>query len=306
MDGGIDRGNIRPGRRGRGGRCAWSARPSSPPRTRCTHVRAARSALGRRPYETNPDARWRRSWRSPSPRSRPSPAARAAPADDPILRLSAEESLATGKELLAREKYARARPYFTHAFEVEPNSAVGREALLLAADTYYLEGGSANFVQAEAKYRDFLNRFPTSEQAAYVQFQIANSLAKRMEKPDRDQTVTRKALEAYQELVRLYPTSEYAAQAQEQIEVVRANLAEHEFVVGRFYLRYGLPRRGGASASSSCSTPTPSTRRGTRSSTTSAWPTSESEPGGGRAQDLRAPADRVPRQPATIDRRCPS
>ena len=161
--------------------------------------------------------------------------------DDPILRLSAEESLAQGKELLAKEKWDRARPYFTHAFEVEPNSAIGREALLLAADTYYLSAGSANFVQAEAKYRDFLNRFPTSDQAAYVQFQIANSLAKRMEKPDRDQNVTRKALEAYEELIRLYPTSEYAAQAQEQMNAVLANLAEHEFQIGRFYLRYGVP-----------------------------------------------------------------
>jgi outer membrane protein assembly factor BamD len=161
-------------------------------------------------------------------------------AEDPILQLSAEESLAQGKELLAHEKYERSRPYFTHAYEVEPNSAVGREALLLAADTYYLQGGSTNFVQAEAKYRDFLNRFPTSEQAAYVQFQIANSLAKRMEKPDRDQTVTRKALEAYRELMRIYPTSEYAAQAQEQITLVENNLAEHEFAIGRFYLRYGI------------------------------------------------------------------
>lgn len=161
--------------------------------------------------------------------------------EDPILRLSAEESLAQGKELMAKEKHGRARPYFTHAFEVEPNSAIGREGLLLAADTYYLEGGSSNFVQAEAKYRDFLNRFPTSEQAPYVQFQIANSLAKRMEKPDRDQAVTRKALEAYQELIRLYPTSEYAGQAREQLKAVLHNLAEHEFVIGRFYLRYGTP-----------------------------------------------------------------
>jgi len=166
---------------------------------------------------------------------------RSGPKEDPILRLAAGESLAQGKELMAKKKYPRARPYFTHAFEVEPNSAIGREGLLLAADTYYLEGGSANYIQSEAKYRDYLNRFPTSAQAPYVQFQIANSLAKRMEKPDRDQNVTRKAQEAYQELIRLYPTSEYAQQAQEQIKLVKANLAEHEFQIGRFYLRYGLP-----------------------------------------------------------------
>jgi outer membrane protein assembly factor BamD len=168
-------------------------------------------------------------------------ACRSTPNEDPILRLSATESLAQGKELMAKEKYARARPYFTHAFEVEPNSAIGREGLLLAADTFYLEGGTANYVQSEAKYRDYLNRFPTSAQAPYVQFQIANSLAKRMEKPDRDQTVTRKAREAYEELIRLYPTSEYAQQAQEQIKLVQSNLAEHEFSIGRFYLRYGMP-----------------------------------------------------------------
>jgi outer membrane protein assembly factor BamD len=171
-------------------------------------------------------------------------ACRSGVAEDPILKLSAEESLATGKELMAKEKHGKARPYFTHAFEVEPNSAIGREGLLLAADTYYLEGGTTNYVQAEAKYRDFLNRFPTSAQAAYVQFQIANSLAKRMEKPDRDQNVTRKSMEAYQELIRLYPTSEYAAQAQEQMNAVLDNLAEHEFTIGTFYLRYGAPRAG--------------------------------------------------------------
>jgi outer membrane protein assembly factor BamD len=164
----------------------------------------------------------------------------AAPAD-PVLHLSAEESLKAGKEQLAKNKYDKARPYFTHAFEVEPNSTIGREALLLAADTYYLQGNNANYIQAEAKYRDFLNRFPTSQQSAYVQFQIANSLAKRMEKPDRDQNVTRKALDAYQDLIRLYPTSEYAPQAQAQMEVVLDNLAEHEFTIGHFYARFKVP-----------------------------------------------------------------
>ncbi len=161
--------------------------------------------------------------------------------EDPILSLSAEESLAEGKELMSQEKFSRARTYLVHAFEVEPNSARGREALLLAADTLYLEGGNTNFLQAEAKYRDFLNRFPTSDRAAYAQFQMANSLAKRMERPDRDQSVTRKAQVAFEELLRQYPTTEFAAQARDQIRVVRDNLAEHEFVVGRFYLRYGIP-----------------------------------------------------------------
>lgn len=160
--------------------------------------------------------------------------------DDPILRLSGEESLKEGKELIEQKKYARARDYLTHAFEVEPNSASGREALLLAADTLFLQGGSNNFVKAEAKYRDFQNRFPTSERSGYVQFQIANSLSKRMLRPDRDQSATFKALEAFREVILLYPDSEYANQAREQIGVVQINLAESEYMIGHFNHRFGL------------------------------------------------------------------
>ncbi|MEM7480646.1 MAG: outer membrane protein assembly factor BamD [Acidobacteriota bacterium] len=162
---------------------------------------------------------------------------RSAVREDPILRLSAQEALDEGKTLMADEKFARARRHLSHAFEVEPNSLSGREALLLLADSYYLDGGAINYIQAEAKYRDFLNRFPTSNLAAYAQYQIANSLAERMEKPDRDQTATEKALQAFRELIRLYPTSDYTAEAREQINKVLDNLAEHEFVVGDYYRR---------------------------------------------------------------------
>ena len=166
--------------------------------------------------------------------------------NDPILRLSAAESLTEGKRLFELEKYERARPYFSHAFEVEPNSSSGREALLSVADCYSLTGSTADLIQAEAKYRDFQNRFPTSDRAAYVQYQIASSLARRIERADRDQAATVKAREALEELIRLYPTSEYAEKSRVELETVVDRLAEHEFIVGRFYQRYGVP---GAAAS---------------------------------------------------------
>lgn len=162
--------------------------------------------------------------------------------DDPILRLSAEEALAEGKELMAAEKYVQAEEYLSHAFEVEPNSPSGREALLLAGDALYKAGGVDNLVRAESRYRDFQNRFPTSDKGAYVLFQIANSLAERVRKPDRDQSATEKALQAYGDVLALYPTSEYAEEARKQIVVLRQLLGESEFLVGRFYYRLGLSR----------------------------------------------------------------
>jgi outer membrane protein assembly factor BamD len=158
---------------------------------------------------------------------------------DPIAILSSAEALELGKQLMAEEKYRQARDYLIHAFEVEPNSVGGREALLLSADCYYLQGGADNYLRAESKYRDFQTRFPTSDRAAYVQFQIANSLGKRILRPDRDQSSTRKALEEYRAVIELYPTSEFVAEAERQIEQMRQSLASHEMIVGYFYMRYG-------------------------------------------------------------------
>lgn len=154
--------------------------------------------------------------------------------NDPILQLSADESLQRGRELMEAGKYGPASEYLAHAFEVAPNSASGREALLLAADAMYLDGGVANYIKAHAKYTDFQNRFPTSDRSHYVQFQIANCLEKQTRKPDRDQTPTRDALYAYEELVRLYPTSEHVDEGQLKIVELRQDMAEHEFIVGRY------------------------------------------------------------------------
>jgi outer membrane protein assembly factor BamD len=170
--------------------------------------------------------------------------------EDPIMRLSAEEAFEQGKSLLENKKYRQAVEYLEHAFEIAPNSVTGREALLLAADSLYLDGGTANYIKAEAKYRDFQNRFPTSERADYVQLQIANCLTEQVLKPDRDQSATRKALVAFDDLLRVYPTSESAGQAQPGIVDLRRRLADHEYMVGR----YNYKRRLYAAAESRFST----------------------------------------------------
>lgn len=157
--------------------------------------------------------------------------------EDPILRLSAQESLEQGKALMAEEAYRKAKEYLVHAFEVEPNSTAGREGLLLAADALFMLGGFDQWVESERRYRDFINRFPTSPRADYAQFRAAQSLARRMEKPSRDQEVTRKAYAAFEDLIRLYPTSQYIPEARAEMKGVRQLLAEHEWVVAYYYFR---------------------------------------------------------------------
>lgn len=160
--------------------------------------------------------------------------------EDPILRLSSEEAFVKGQTLMADEKYELAREHFAHAFQTAPNSEIGRDALLLQADAYYLAGGEQNLIRAEGKYRDFNNRYPTSDRGAYVQYQIARCLDGRKRKPDRDQSETRKGIEAYEDLLALYPTSEYASEAETGIAELRISLAEHEFLVAKYQFRRGL------------------------------------------------------------------
>ncbi len=161
--------------------------------------------------------------------------------DDPILRLSSAEALETGVELMAQEKYSKARDYLTHAFEVEPNSEGGQKALLMVADSHFQQGGETHWIRSESRYRDYLTRFPTSARADYVQYQIARSLSARVERPDRDQTATEQAVEEFRTLERLFPSSEYALLAGEEIVQLRSLLADHHFAVGDFYLRYRNP-----------------------------------------------------------------
>ena len=161
--------------------------------------------------------------------------------EDPILQLSSQEALDEGRKLMEQKKWQPARKYLIHAFEVEPNSATGREGLLLAADCYFNAGGDDNLIKAEARYRDFVNRFPTSERAAYAQYQIGLTLSRRIAKPDRDQSISVQAVQSLEDVERFYPTSEYAPLAVEEAARVRARLAEHDYMVGRFYKRFGLP-----------------------------------------------------------------
>ncbi len=99
-------------------------------------------------------------------------------------------------------------------------------------------GGEANWVKSQGRYRDFLNRFPTSQKAAYAQYQIGMSLSKRLQKPDRDQSLTQDALDAFNDVRRLYPTSEYSEMALPEMERIYNHSAEHDYLVGRFYMRY--------------------------------------------------------------------
>jgi outer membrane protein assembly factor BamD len=146
-----------------------------------------------------------------------------------------------GKGLIEKKKYDLGRKYLTFIFETYPNDPLGRESLLMVADAFYRQGGTTGYTEARFRYRDYLNRYPGAPKRDYARYQFAVCYDKEHEKPDRDQTSTREAIDQYRLLLKEFPNSPYTAGANARIHTLIDLLAEHEFGVGYFYMRKGAP-----------------------------------------------------------------
>jgi len=157
--------------------------------------------------------------------------------DPELAKLTKEQAFQKGEDQYTKKKYAKARTYFSYVFENFPNDPLGRRALLRVADAYFAQGDPVNLVEAQYKYRDFINRYPGSDRADYAMLQIAMVSYKQMDRPDRDQQKTQEALEKFNEMVRAYPKSPLKAEAETRRQDVLDRLAKHEHIVARYYMK---------------------------------------------------------------------
>lgn len=162
-----------------------------------------------------------------------------APVNPELMNLSKEEVWERAEALFEQEKWAAARSHYSFIYENYPNDPLGRRSLLRVSDTYFHQGGATNLVEAQYKYRDFINRYPGSEQADYAMLQIANVSFQQMEPAHNDQTKTREAITKFQEMIAAFPNSPLRPQAEEKIRQAMDRLAEHEHQVARFYMQRG-------------------------------------------------------------------
>jgi outer membrane protein assembly factor BamD len=159
--------------------------------------------------------------------------------DPELLKLSKEQLFQKGEDQFGHKKWQRARTYFSHLYESFPNDPLGRRSLLRVADTYYEQGDPVNLVEAQYKYRDFINRYPTSDQADYAMLRIGMCSFKQMERPDRDQQKTREAVEKLNDMLRAHPNSPLKAEAEARRQDALDRLARHEHLVARYYMKRG-------------------------------------------------------------------
>lgn len=136
---------------------------------------------------------------------------------------------------LKHNHYDVARLSLETLINTYPDSEYIARAKLALADSWYAEGTSAGYAQAEIQYKDFITFFPNMQEAAEAQYKIANIHYKEMEKPDRDYTHALRAEQEYRNMILQFPDSPLVPQAKQRLLEVQEVLAEREFRVAHFY-----------------------------------------------------------------------
>src|SRR5687767_12152764 len=142
---------------------------------------------------------------------------------------------------IEKSRYERARLTLQTLMNTYDTSEYMAKAKLAIADSWFREGGSHGFAQAEAEYKDFILFYPQMEEAAEAQVKICTMQYNQLEKADRDPQHALRAEDECRQLINQFPNSKFAPQAQQMLRNVQEVLADAEFRVGIHYLTKGSP-----------------------------------------------------------------
>ncbi|MBZ5587623.1 MAG: outer membrane protein assembly factor BamD [Acidobacteriia bacterium] len=148
---------------------------------------------------------------------------------------SKEQIMARGDALAAKKKWEQARKYYTFLSDTFPNDLLGRKAALKVADSFFAIGDTEGLTEAQLRYKDFSNRFPSDPNRAYALLMLAKCSMKQAKGPLRDLTPVHEATDSLKQLLQLFPTSGYANEASVFLSKCLENLAQHEFLVASYY-----------------------------------------------------------------------
>src|SRR5579862_912389 len=102
---------------------------------------------------------------------------------------------------IEHSRYEVARITLNTLINTYDQSEFMAKAKLAIADSWFREGGTQGFAQAEAEYKDFILFYPTMEEAAESQQKICMIHYRQMEKSDRDPNQTLRAEDECRQLI---------------------------------------------------------------------------------------------------------
>jgi outer membrane protein assembly factor BamD len=136
-------------------------------------------------------------------------------------------------------RYERARLTLQTLMNTYDTSEYLAKAKLLVADSWFREGGTHGFAQAEAEYKDFILFYPQMEEAAEAQQKICDMQFQLMDKSDRDPTHAFRADDECRNLLTQFPNSKFAPAAAQKLRDIQEVLADREYKVGDLYHKKG-------------------------------------------------------------------
>jgi outer membrane protein assembly factor BamD len=138
------------------------------------------------------------------------------------------------KQRLDQRQYTTAAALFDEVERQHPYSVWARRAQLMSAFSYYLAKDHTKSIDSA---RRFLAIHPGNKDAPYALYLVALNYYEQIEDVNRDQSITKQALDSLGEVVRRYPDSRYASDSRLKVDLVRDHLAGKEMEIGRFYQR---------------------------------------------------------------------
>jgi outer membrane protein assembly factor BamD len=138
-------------------------------------------------------------------------------------------------ESMKKGRFTEARTLLETLINTYPESEYIARAKLAVGDSWYAEGGSTAWSQAEVEYKDFETFFPNMPEAAEAQLKVATIHYRQMEKPDRDFGQAMRAAEEYKSLMQQYPDSPLVPEAKQRLREVQEVLADRQFRIAQFY-----------------------------------------------------------------------
>jgi outer membrane protein assembly factor BamD len=152
--------------------------------------------------------------------------------------LTAEDLYRKGLESLEKRKLHDARGYLERIqYSAQNRPDLEPMVRLALADATFYMGDDVSLIEARAKYVDFVTLYGDHPQAPYAQLQAGVSSLKQVNDPSRDQTQTEAALADLREVGRRWPASPFAEAAEQMMAEAHDHLAQHEFLVARFYAK---------------------------------------------------------------------
>ena len=133
-------------------------------------------------------------------------------------------------------EYEESARLFDEVERQHPYSVWASKAQLMAAYAYYQNNKYDDAINALDR---FIQLHPGNRDVAYAYYLRAISYYEQISDVERDQKMTRMALETLEEVVRRFPDSRYARDARLKIDLARDHLAGKHMEIGRFYQGQG-------------------------------------------------------------------